>query len=310
MAKNSINGFKRRLKCTMICPTPLGREGKKLSIGMLLLVGLVSGCTSLVLPDLIRPLLIESSLVSPEIVPSYGDGVSKVHQSYFALLVSEKDLISKTVSQDSLPDQVTSGSGFLVSEEGYVLTAAHIALKVGNRVEAQTGEGRTYQGEVVALSPNGDLALVKLKGLRKGMPVIPSAPCPTPGEVVVSLGRHGVDEDIARFGVVQFLKFGRPVEYRQFGYQDAMVFHLKTREGESGGPVFRASGELVGMIVSRMSFRGRPLELAHVLPLPVLARFVCGELACGERWTALAHQDIAACPSAERSFLETFAHRE
>ena len=87
--------------------------------------------------------------------------------------------------------------------------------------------------------------------------------------------------------------------YGKFGYKDAMVLRMNTQKGESGGPLFNGSGNLVGMVVSTLSdANGQPLNLAHAVPATDLAGFLCTHIACTGTWQALAQQSTDNCPSA------------
>jgi S1-C subfamily serine protease len=93
------------------------------------------------------------------------------------------------------------------------------------------------------------------------------------------------------------MSFGRAVAYQGFGYPDAMVLKMDTKKGESGGPVFNRQGELVGMVVSTLSDgNGQSLNLAHAVPLPALAQFMCSEMSCNATWTGLVSQETQSCP--------------
>ena len=176
-----------------------------------------------------------------------------------------------------MTDAVTSGSGFVIDPAGYILTAGHVAMAPGWRVEARGPDGRSYKGRVVKLLKNNDLALIKLERTSGLRPVMPSdSPCLKVGEGIFSLGKPRKSGDTARLGEVASMSFGRAVTYDDFGYPDAMVLKLETRKGESGGPVFNTNGDLTGMLVSTLSdSSGRHLNLAHAVPTPDLARFVC-----------------------------------
>jgi S1-C subfamily serine protease len=107
--------------------------------------------------------------------------------------------------------------------------------------------------------------------------------------MVYSLGRPYAQGDTARLGAVESASFGRAVYYGSFGYPDAMVLRLSTQRGESGGPLFDKSGQLVGMVVSTLyDNSGQPLNLAHAIPLETLAGFLCGKVSCSTAWKAAA----------------------
>jgi S1-C subfamily serine protease len=221
--------------------------------------------------------------------------VAETNPSYVTLVIS-------SAASRKLPDAggarpVTAGSGFLIDGSGYVLTAGHVAVKQDNRVSAKGPDGRIYSGRVVSVRPGYDMALIKLTGFT-GAAVRPSpTACLKTGESIFSLGRPHAQGDTARFGKVDSMSFGRAVAYQGFGYPDAMVLHMDTKKGESGGPVFNDRGELVGMVVSTLSDgNGQPLNLAHAVPLPAIAQFMCSEITCGPVWTDLSKQQTQACP--------------
>jgi S1-C subfamily serine protease len=221
--------------------------------------------------------------------------VAETNPSYVTLIISDSNNGMRADSKRLSP--VTAGSGFVVGADGYVLTAGHVAMKKDFGVSARGPDGRIYSGKVVDVRPGYDMALVKLSGFQ-GVAVRPSSSaCLKPGDPIFSLGKPHAQGDTARFGEVETMSFGRAVAYQGFGYPDAMVLKMDTKKGESGGPVFNQRGELVGMVVSTLSDgNGRPLNLAHAVPLPALAQFMCSEMACTAPWTSLVSQETQGCP--------------
>lgn len=216
--------------------------------------------------------------------------------SYVTLVVSETDSHgTQPVKDGNRGVAVTSGSGFVVDGTGFIMTAAHVAKRKGNTVSARAANGRVYSGSVVAMLPENDMALVRLRGFS-GKPVTPADNrCLTKGKLVYSLGRPHAQGDTARVGEFEKMNFGQAVRYPgtngKFGYPDAMVLRLSTQKGESGGPLFNENGNLVGMIVSTLyDGAGQPLDLAHAVPSRTLAGFLCTNMQCPGSW-----QSIASC---------------
>lgn len=227
-----------------------------------------------------------------------------VHQTsaaYVTLVVSEPESPRASGSdraRDRKARPATSGSGFIVEKDGYVVTAAHVALEKGNSVSARAANGRVYTGTVVDVVPANDIALIKLRGYS-GLAVTPARnACVESGNFVYSLGRPHDQGNTVRVGSVQSTSFGRPVSYGKFGYPDAMVLELGTEKGESGGPLFNQSGELVGMVVSSVrDSSNQSLNMAHAIPAPAIARVICNDMSCSPAWRKLADEAVAGCKS-------------
>ncbi|WP_342642369.1 S1 family peptidase [Rhodoligotrophos ferricapiens] len=265
-------------------------------LGVLALAGCVS-TTPASNPRVIN-IAATPSPASAQIAGSIQHLVDQTSNTYVTLVVHNAS--PRERKKDELPEPVASGSGFLVDDEGTVVTAGHVGMEKGWLVEARGPNGRIYQGTVEALSYSPDVAIVKLRDMEGNAAVKPtSSACLHKGQPIFSLGKPRAEGDIARTGELISSHFERPVTYSKFGYPDAMVLKLSTRRGESGGPVFNERGELIGMLVSTLSDKntGTPLDLAHALPAPMIARVLCKMTSCSPEWRLLAAQDQAQCPS-------------
>jgi len=222
--------------------------------------------------------------------------IARAGRSYVSLAVQDPTVAD--TQEGGLPvETVTAASGIAIDGQGHVLTAAHVAIAKNWKVKAIGPDGRSYEGRVLATMPSMDSALIKLTRYDGLQPVVPvEDPCLTVGSPIFSLGKPRSGSDIARIGSVVSLSFGQPVSYQGYGYTDAMVLRLQTRQGESGGPVFNRRGELVGMLVSTLSDgNGRPLDLAHAVSAPMLAEFICSSTSCTPRWRSLIGKSVSRC---------------
>jgi len=240
----------------------------------------------------------DASPASAVLSPNMSSLVSRTSPSYVTLIVHESTQRGRS-GIDLLPEALTSGSGFVVDRAGHIVTAGHVGLEKGYTVDATAADGRLYRGKVVSVSHSPDMALIELSDFSEP-PVEPApSPCMRPNQPVFSLGKPHAHGDTARIGMVESMSFGRPVSYNGFGYSDAIVLAMSTRKGESGGPVFDARGELTGMLVSTLSDgNGRPLNLAHAISTPNIARFLCANTSCSSHWQALTHDSTKSCPRA------------
>ena len=247
-----------------------------------------------------------SIAVEQNAVPTSGAGASAsvshllpaTGPTYVTLTISRPD---PSGSGDSKAggQAITSGSGYVVDGAGYIMSAAHVGVAKGNTVSARASNGRVYSGTVIAVLPANDISLIKLRGFA-GKSVTPSSPgCVAKGDLVYTLGRPHSQNDVARVGAFESRHFGRAVAYGKFGYPDAMVLHMGTQKGESGGPVFDSSGHLIGMVVSTLSdSQGNSINLAHAIPSTALANFYCANAQCSGQWAALSNKSVDDCNGA------------
>ena len=173
------------------------------------------------------------------------------------------------------------GSGVLVSNDGYVLTAAHVAGQPGRSVLAFLADGRSVRGRTLGLNRSMDAGLVKLDPPNDASADFkwPHAKMGgsqevRPGQWVMALGHPG-GYDADRPAVV---RIGRVLSVRDN--------HLKTDcklvGGDSGGPLFDMHGNVVG-IHSRIGN-----SLVNNMHAPVGAyQSAWDRLLAGEAWGRL-----------------------
>ncbi len=155
-------------------------------------------------------------------------------------------------------EEASQGSGVLVSEEGYIWTAAHV-VQSAEEVEIEFVTGEIYRGEVVASSPPGDVALLKIVGpfdpKGKAVATIGDSDALGIGEDIFVLGApHGFAQTLTR-GIISGRHFpenlSNDFERIEFLQTDAAI-----NPGNSGGPMFNMEGEVVGIASSIYSISG------------------------------------------------------
>ncbi|MFI5327156.1 MAG: S1C family serine protease [Candidatus Rokuibacteriota bacterium] len=146
--------------------------------------------------------------------------------------------------QPNAPDERRSqGSGFIIREDGYLVTNAHV-VGDAERIQVRLIDGRRFEGKVVGLDERVDLALVKIDA--KGLPVAPLGDSNRTrvGEFVLALGHPFGLEQTVSFGIVS--RKGAPIQVAAPGFEfiqtDAAV-----NPGNSGGPLVNMAGEVVGV---------------------------------------------------------------
>jgi len=173
----------------------------------------------------------------------------------------------------------TLGSAFAINHQGVLLTAGHVAHKVGNQVQLRNHNNDLIKGKVIAVSKHPDLALIKIKPFTAPVNMSTSTPVEN-GLNIFSIGSLNFNRPTIRIGEIKAINFSRSPHYDGFGFDNGIEVNLNTLKGESGGPLFNTSGELVGMMVSAISKEFSFSPRAHAIALPSLMDFVCTHIRC------------------------------
>jgi serine protease DegQ len=134
------------------------------------------------------------------------------------------------------------GSGVLVSADGYVLTNHHVVANA-DEIQLILWDGRSTRARVVGSDPATDLAVLKIDGTN-----LPSMPLgggtqAAVGDVVLAIGNpFGLGQTVTQ-GIVSGL--GKQLQLQE--YEDFIQTDAAINEGNSGGALVTARGELIGI---------------------------------------------------------------
>jgi len=148
--------------------------------------------------------------------------------------------------EDQMPQgykQRSLGSGFVISEDGYILTNNHV-IEGADDIKVKFDDGRELKGEIKGVDPKLDLALIKVSTKEKLKAAeLGDSDAIQVGEWVMAIGNpFGLAETVTA-GIVSAK--GRVIgsgPYDDFIQTDASI-----NPGNSGGPLFNANGEVVGI---------------------------------------------------------------
>jgi serine protease Do len=144
---------------------------------------------------------------------------------------------------ESPEERRSSGSGFLIRQDGYLITNEHVVADA-DLIQVKLADGRRFVGRLVGKDERVDLALVKIEAT--GLPVAPLGDSNRlrVGEFVLALGHPFGLEQTVSFGIVS--RKGAPLQVATPGF-DFIQTDAAVNPGNSGGPLVNMAGEVVGI---------------------------------------------------------------
>jgi serine protease Do len=167
-------------------------------------------------------------------------------------------------SPEKVP-QVGSGSGVIVSKDGYILTNNHVVADA-DRIKVSLEDGKSYDGELVGRDPKTDVAVIRVK--TKGEDLTPIQMGDSEklevGEWVLAVGNPFQLSSTVTQGIVSAV--GRShiglADYEDFIQTDAAI-----NPGNSGGALVNLDGELVGINTAIASRTGGSMGVGFAIPV-------------------------------------------
>ena len=166
--------------------------------------------------------------------------------------------------QDEGSDELNFGSGFIISQDGYILTNTHVVANMAN-IKVLLNDKRAYSAKLIGSDQQSDVALIKIDA--KDLPVVKigNPKDLKPGEWVAAIGApFGFDNSVTS-GIVSAKGRSLPNEnYTPFIQTDVAI-----NPGNSGGPLFNLRGQVVGINSQIYSRSGGFMGISFAIPIDV-----------------------------------------
>jgi serine protease Do len=175
------------------------------------------------------------------------------------------------------PVRQASGSGFIVSSDGYILTNTHV-VKDADEVTVNLTDRREFKAKVIGTDDRTDVALIKIEASD-----LPTVHIGDPSKVkvgnwVAAIGSPFGLENTVTAGIVSAKSRTLPSDaYVPFIQTDVAV-----NPGNSGGPLFNLQGEVVGINSQIYSRTGGYMGLSFAIPIDVAMKVKGDLLAFGK----------------------------
>ncbi len=166
-----------------------------------------------------------------------------------------------------VPRGMSMGTGFLISEDGYLLTNHHVVANA-EEVRVRLHDHRQFEAEVVGSDEQSDVAVLKIEAddltvLRPG-----DASDVRPGQWAVAIGSpFGLEQSVTA-GIVSAV--GRANRYSpQQQYVPFIQTDVAINRGNSGGPLLNTRGEVIGINSQIFSNSGGYQGVSFAIPIDI-----------------------------------------
>lgn len=156
------------------------------------------------------------------------------------------------------------GSGFIISQDGYILTNAHV-VNEADEVLVKLSDKREFKAKIIGADKRTDVALIKIEASNLPKVTVGDPNTLKVGEWVAAIGSPFGLENTMTAGIVSAKGRALPQEnFVPFIQTDVAI-----NPGNSGGPLFNLRGEVVGINSQIYSRSGGSMGLSFSIPIDV-----------------------------------------
>lgn len=147
--------------------------------------------------------------------------------------------------------QSGAGSGVIISQDGYIVTCAHV-VSGANNITVQLADGTEYTATVVGQDSTSDVAVLKIEATGLTPAVIGDSDSLAVGETTIAVGNPlGTLSNTVTNGIVSALNREVTVQGNDM---NLIQTSASISPGNSGGGLFNANGELIGIVNAKSSY--------------------------------------------------------
>lgn len=262
---------------------------------------LASGAHARALPDF-RDIVADNSAAVVKILVEQEAG-APAHPGFDSEQIPEylRRFFEERGAPSGPRQRMSMGSGFIISEDGYIVTNNHVVERASS-VVVRLSDRREFDAEVVGLDQRSDLALLKVDGESMPVASLDATDQLDVGEWVLAIGSpFGLDYSVTA-GIVSAKGRSLPTE-RNENYVPFIQTDVAINPGNSGGPLFNLDGEVVGVNSQIFTRSGGSIGLSFAIPVSVVRSVVeqlkeSGSVSRG--WLGVTIQDV------DRNLAESF----
>ena len=171
------------------------------------------------------------------------------------------------------PKKVASGSGVIISEDGYVVTNKHV-INEAEEIEVVLNDKRSFTAELLGTDPNTDLALLKIDGEGLRFLEFSNSDNIKVGEWVLAVGNPFNLNSTVTAGIVSAKARSINILNRGNGIESFIQTDAAINPGNSGGALVNTNGDLVGINTAIQSNTGSYTGYGFAIPSNMVQKVV------------------------------------
>jgi S1-C subfamily serine protease len=200
---------------------------------------------------------------------------------------------SQVPAPDTAPRAVSgSGSGFIVSADGLILTSAHVVDEATD-VTVRLTDRREFKATVLAVDPQSDVAVLRINGTKLPFVRVGDSSKVRAGEPVLTIGAPDGSGNTVTAGIVSATSHRLP-DGSAFPFFET---DIAPNPDNSGGPVFNRAGDVIGIAVQVYTGNDRYASMTFAIPIAFAAK-VRAQLQVQQQAQLQAQQAQAPAPGA------------
>jgi Do/DeqQ family serine protease len=166
--------------------------------------------------------------------------------------------------EEDLPERIGTGSGVIVSPDGYIITNYHV-IENNSTIEITTNNNKTYTAKVIGTDPDTDIAVLKINADKK-LPYIYFGNSDTTriGEWVLAVGNPFNLNSTVTAGIISAKS--RDLNKRDQKNESYIQTDAAVNRGNSGGALVNTNGELIGINTAISSMTGGYVGYSFAVP--------------------------------------------
>ena len=181
--------------------------------------------------------------------------------------------VPKQGRSKELPMQEASGSGVIISNDGYIVTNNHVVDGASN-IEVTLNDNRNFKAKVIGADPNTDIALIKIDATELPVIAFGNSDSLKVGEWVLAVGNPFNLTSTVTAGIVSAKARSINIINSQIPIESFIQTDAAVNPGNSGGALVNTRGQLVGINTAIASQTGTYAGYAFAVPVSIVQKVV------------------------------------